>query len=102
MKIKMLLVCMPLVFGMACGDDNSGQKDAGTQPTIDAPKAIDGQTVTIDASCFDLSTITSPTNKQIINACTDADKIYKDSHPMYELADGGLPAIGTVLGSGSN
>jgi hypothetical protein len=101
MKIKMLLVCMPLVFGMACGDDSNGtQKDAGLPP-IDAAKPIDGQQVTTDASCFDLSTITAPTNAQIINACTDADKIFKTGRPQFELPDGGLPPIGTVLGSGS-
>jgi hypothetical protein len=94
MKISTILMCLPLVLG-ACGDDNSGTKqDAGTPP-IDAPKTtIDAPTVAPpDASCFDLSTITSPTNNEIINACTTADKIYKDSHPPLLGSDGSLPPL---------
>jgi hypothetical protein len=98
MKIHTLLLCLTLAAGAACGGDdgNSGGKDGG----IDAPRhtdsGVDGPIlVAPDASCFDLSTITAPTNNEIINACTTSDKIYKDSHPPLTLPDGGLAPLGS-------
>ena len=68
----------------ACGSDgNPAKKDAG----IDTPTAIDAST--IDASCF-----TNPmTHNEIINACTTAQKIYKNSHPPLLGSDGSLPPL---------
>jgi len=85
MKMHLLLVCLPLALGTACGDDNnSGPKDAGVHDA-----AVDGAPATPDASCF-----TNPTtNNEIINACTDAQKIFKDSHPPLLNADGTLPPL---------
>lgn len=93
-----LFLCLALALGACGGDDgNTTPKDGGVQHDGPAPTdgGLDGNNVTIDASCFDLSTITSPTNSQIINACTTADKIFKDSHPPLEGSDGSLPPLGS-------
>lgn len=43
----------------------------------------------MDASCF-----TDPkTYEEIINACTDAVKVYKDTRPPLQNADGSLPPV---------
>ena len=80
-KLSTLLLALPLVLAAACGSDNgngNGPKDAG----------VDGNTnVPPDASCF-----TDPTTyNQIINACTDSVKVFKDSHPPLLNADGTVP-----------
>ena len=97
MTLKMLLICLPLAAGLGCGDNLNGVgKDAGTHVDSSVPKDGSGSGSNIippDASCFDLSTITSPTNNQIINACTDSDKIFKDSHPPLLGSDGSLPPL---------
>jgi hypothetical protein len=80
----MLFTVLALAFAGACGDSSKGPQDAG------APK--DGS-VTIDASCFDLTGVDHPSHYQIINACTTADKIYKDSHPPLQNPDGSLPPL---------
>lgn len=75
-----LFVALPLVFAAACGDD------ANDVPK-DAPQQIDAGTA--DASCF-----TNPkTHAEIINACTEAQAIYKDSHPALLNPDGSLPTL---------
>lgn len=76
----LLFTALALAFA-ACGGDHSQTKnDAGV--VIDAPGGP-------DASCF-----TNPTtHHEIINACTTAQKIYKDSHPALQYADGGLPPL---------
>jgi hypothetical protein len=83
MKIQQLVISAVLALCTACGGSDSGaQKDAGV--TIDAAKPG-----TPDAACF-----TNPTTyHEIINACTDAQKIYKNTHPPFELPDGGLPPL---------
>ena len=69
----MRAILMSILLLAACGDDgNTVKKDAGVS---------DGHAVDSgggpDASCF-----TNPqTYTEIINACTTATKIYKDSHP---------------------
>jgi hypothetical protein len=61
----------------ACGNNAKTPKDAG----IDSGG--------LDASCF-----TNPqTHYEIINACTTAQKIYKNSHPPLLNADGSLPPL---------
>lgn len=83
-----------LIAGLAagCGDDHDTTPKDG--PTIDGRVAtdagIDGATVDgPDASCFD----NPQTNDEIINACTTAQKIYKDTTPPLTLPDGGLPPL---------
>jgi hypothetical protein len=83
MKIHTLLLALPLVFAAACGDDNPAGQDG--------PSAIDAPLVDAapDASCF-----TNPTtHNEIINACTTAQKIFKDSHPPLLNPDGSLPPL---------
>lgn len=83
MEIQTLLLALPLVFAVACGDD-------GSPANHDAPIVVDaGVDAPLDASCF-----TNPTTyNEIINACTTAQKIYKDSHPPLLNPDGSLPAL---------
>lgn len=67
----------------ACGDDAPPAGDDAR--TIDA--GLDGGGA--DASCF-----TDPqTHVEIINACTDAEKIYKTPNLPLLLPDGGLPPL---------
>lgn len=67
-----------ILIASACGDDGETKKDAGVHDA-GAP----------DASCF-----TNPmTNEEIINACTTAQKIYKNpTLPLLE-PDGSLPPL---------
>jgi len=79
MTIRSVFAMLPLVFGAACSDSGDSPKDA--PPQIDAGVA--------DASCF-----TDPhTSYEIMNACTTAVKVYKDSHPPLLRADGTLPPL---------
>lgn len=87
MTLRSLFIALPLVFAAACGDDgstnNNGPKDAAVEP-IDAPTGG-----TADASCF-----TNPqTYTEIINGCTTAVKVFKDSHPPLLNTDGTVPAL---------
>ncbi len=76
-----ILLAVSLVLGTGCGNNGASHKDAGVE---DAP--VDGG---IDASCF-----TNPqSHYEIINACTGAQKIYKNSHPPLEGSDGSLPPL---------
>jgi hypothetical protein len=80
MTLRSFFTVLPLVLAAACGDDGDTPKDAPAQQ-IDAG--------TPDASCF-----TDPhTPNEIINACTTAVKIFKDSHPQLLKPDGTLPAL---------
>ncbi|HEY1814118.1 MAG TPA: hypothetical protein VGG74_17325 [Kofleriaceae bacterium] len=71
----------------ACGNNNNNTKnDAGV--FMDAPAGGP------DASCFDLSTIGSAaTNDQIINACTNAQKIPITANLPLLGSGGMLPAL---------
>ena len=81
MRPASIFLAVSLAFAAACGNSSSAPKDAG----IDAP-VVDSGT---DASCF-----TNPqTHYEIINACTSAQKIYKDSHPPLLNPDGTLPPL---------
>jgi len=73
-----------LVFVGACGDDGGAAHDDA--PVIDA--APDAPSAP-DASCFD----NPQTHYEIINACTTAQKVYKDSHPPLIGSDGTLPPL---------
>lgn len=80
MSIRRLFIALPLVFSIACGDDGNGNapKDAATEP---------------DAST-EVPCVQNPTTYlEIINACTDAVKIIKDSHPPLLNPDGTLPPL---------
>lgn len=81
-RARALFLGLSLVFVAACGDDGGSPRDA--PGPFDA--GVDGG---LDASCFD----NPQTHEQIINACTTAQKIYKDSHPPLLNADGSLPPL---------
>ncbi len=80
------------VIASGCSSSSKPSADAsavvsdGGDMDVDGGEIVDGGA---DASCFDSPT----TYLQIINACTDAEKIYKDSHPPLLNADGTLPAL---------
>ena len=76
-------VAISLLLAPACGDDG---QDAPRDAAIDAPSSI-------DASCFDLTNVANPSHEEIINACTTAQKIYKDTRPPLLNADGSLPPL---------
>ena len=87
-KISNCLAALALVFAAACGDDGAtAKKDAA--PPHDA--GVDAPPGGPDANC--ISNPDTTQYLQIINACTTATKIYKDSHPPLTLPDGGLPAL---------
>jgi hypothetical protein len=78
MTPRTVFAALSLVFAIACGHSN------GTTP---ADAAVDAGPP--DASCF-----TDPkTYNEIINACTTAVKVYKDSHPALLRSDGSLPPL---------
>jgi hypothetical protein len=73
-RISLMLA---LATATACHNSNNAPQDA--------PVDTGGP----DASCF-----TNPTtHNEIINACTGAQKIYKNSHPPLLNADGSLPQL---------
>jgi hypothetical protein len=82
MRTLAIFATLSLAFVTACGEDNPVTKDAGVH---DGP--VDAGMV--DASCF----MDPHTNNEIINACTDAQKIYKNDRPALQLPDGGLPPL---------
>jgi hypothetical protein len=59
---------LALVLSAACGHNASTQKDGGVQ---------DGPSGPPDASCF----MNPQTHYEIINACTTAQKVFKNTHP---------------------
>jgi hypothetical protein len=79
----MRVLLVSLLLAAACGSDNPAKKDAGVaDAAIDAPGGP-------DASCF-----TNPQSYiEIINACTTAQKIYRNTHPPLEGSDGSLPSL---------
>ena len=80
-----VLATLALAFTGACGDDPATTPHDAPVHADAGPDAAGGP----DASCF-----TNPqTYNQIINACTSAQKIYKDSHPPLLNADGSLPVL---------
>lgn len=80
--MRTLFLALALVTSAACGDDGSSTsqpKDAGADAAV-----------TPDAPCF---SGTPTTHDEIINACTTAQKIFKNSKPPLLNADGSLPPL---------
>lgn len=77
MKLRTIFAVLPLVLVAACGDNaKNAPADA---PVLDAGPP----------PCF-----TNPQSyNEIINACTDAVQIFKDSHPPLLNPDGSLPPL---------
>ena len=82
MKLQ-IFGALAMVFAIGCGDDkhsatHEDPQDAGV----------------IDASCFDkTNSHDPPTYTEIINACTSAQKVFKDSHPTLLKSDGSVPPL---------
>ena len=74
---KLIFACA-CVVAVGCGRDPKKQHDAGVQ---DAGG--------LDASCFE----NPQSHYEIINACTTAQKVYKESNPPLLGDDGSLPAL---------
>jgi hypothetical protein len=82
MRMLAIFTFLSLAFAGGCSDDAAVNHDAGVH---DAP--VDSGAGGPDASCF-----TDPhTNNEIINACTTAQKVYKNDRPALQYPDGGLP-----------
>ena len=77
--MKRMMFVLAVVVG--CGGDPKVKQDAGPQDA--------GVDPTPDASCFE----NPQTHHEIINACTDAQQIYKNSRPPLLNADGTLPPL---------
>ncbi|MBL0216092.1 MAG: hypothetical protein IPQ07_19695 [Myxococcales bacterium] len=83
MKVVIFSVAL-MALGASCGDD-------GTQPPVhDAHPVVDAAVDASTTACF---AGTPTTHEQIINACTNAQEIFKDTHPPLQHADGSLPAL---------
>ena len=77
MRIATFFTMLGLAFSAAC---SGGSKHPPPDAAVCPPPPD---------MCF-----TNPTtHDEIINACTDAQKIYKDSHPPLMKPDGTLPAL---------
>ena len=83
--MKSVLFSLTLMaLGASCGDD-------GTQaPVHDAPPVVDAAVDASTTACF---AGTPTTHEQIINACTNAEEIFKTTHPPLLQADGSLPPL---------
>jgi hypothetical protein len=75
MKLRTIFAVLPLVLVAACGDN---AKNAPSDASVDGPPP-----------CFN----NPQTYNEIINACTNAQAIFKDSHPPLLNADGSLPPL---------
>lgn len=74
-------ILIGLLLVAACGDSANVKEDAAVHDAgVDAPP---------DASCFE----NPQTHNEIINACTTAQKVHKDSHPPLLDPDGTLPSL---------
>jgi hypothetical protein len=80
--MRTVFMSLAFVFGAACSDDG-GSSNLPKDAAVDAA-------VTPDAPCF---SGTPTTHEEIINACTTAQKLYKDSKPPLLDADGTLPPL---------
>ena len=82
MRPATIVAALALVFAAACGNrgGNATRHDAGV---------VDAADTAPDASCFE----NPQTHEEIINACTNAQKIFKDSHPPLLEPDGTLPSL---------
>jgi len=84
MMLRAMFVVLSLALAAACGDSRVAAGDAPPQPDAGPPDA--GMP---DAACF-----TNPqTYNEIINACTTAVKVFKDSHPALLNPDGTVPPL---------
>ncbi len=74
-----------MALGAGCGDDGAQLPAHDAQPVVDS--AVDA---TSSTPCF---SGTPTTHEQIINACTNAQEIFKDKRPPLLNMDGSLPSL---------
>jgi hypothetical protein len=80
--------CLLALALAACGNNNNNNAKNDAAVPMDAPAGGP------DASCFDLSTIGSnATNDQIINACTNAEKVTITATLPLLGSNGQLPPL---------
>jgi len=87
-----ILLWTSLLFGaLACGDDarTKPADDAGTSSEQDASSANAGADAGPAPDCFEAP----KTYLEIINACTDAEKVEKNPELPLLLPDGTLPPL---------
>lgn len=82
---RMIFTLALMALGAGCGDDGAQQPVHDAQPVVDS--AVDTPSTT---PCF---AGTPTTHEQIINACTNAEEIFKDTRPSLLNADGSLPPL---------
>ena len=83
--MKTLILSIGLMaLGVGCGDDGV------TKPAQDAAPLHDARIDAVPPPCF---SGTPTTHEQIINACTSAQQIFKNTHPPLLQPDGSLPAL---------
>ena len=85
--MRRIVLAAVVALSGACGDDVQVFDDARPTDAV-AGDASDGG-VASDASCF----MNPTTHVEIINACTTAEKIYKNPVLPLQLPDGGLPPL---------
>jgi len=79
-KTRALLFGLSLAFAAGCSDDGGAKpKDAGVDAASGPP----------DAACFE----NPQTHAEIINACTNAQKVYKKPTLPLLNQDGTLPQL---------
>jgi hypothetical protein len=83
--MRAILTVVALAFVIACGEDPKQFHDAAVKMDAGVDTGGGGP----DASCFENPT----THYEIINACTTAQKVYKNSHPALIGSDGTLPPL---------
>lgn len=87
--MRALLLSLLVSTLVACGDDVAVQEDARRVDAAEIDAGSDDGGGGPDASCF-----TNPqTHLEIINACTTAEKVYKNPTLPLLQPDGGLPPL---------
>nr|HEX4315264.1 hypothetical protein [Kofleriaceae bacterium] len=85
----LVILSFVVAAAAACSSNKPPSQQHNDAGIVDSSPIDSNVGPTVDASCF-----TNPTTHlEIINACTTATAIYKDSHPPLTLPDGGLPPL---------
>jgi len=84
--MKTIILSLGLMaLGVGCGDDGVTKQPIDAAPLHDA-----GSDTPVTPACF---SGTPTTHEQIINACTSAQGIEKNTHPALLNSDGSLPML---------